>query len=77
MSIYGYNKIKILKGSIAMKIITDEILKRFEQYLYEEERSESTIEKYMRDVKLFYKAVGSKELKKTDVLEYKKSLCEK
>lgn len=57
--------------------ITNEIIEKFENYLYEEERSDNTIEKYMRDVKNFYKIVGDKELKKTDILVYKKKLCEK
>lgn len=60
-----------------MKIITDEVIKKFELYLYEEEKSENTIKKYMRDVKAFYGYVGSCELSKTVVLEYKKRLCEK
>jgi len=36
-----------------MKTITNEIVKRFEQYLYEEEKSDNTIEKYMRDSRFF------------------------
>lgn len=60
-----------------MKTITNEIINKFEQYLYEEERSENTIEKYLRDVRYFYKSVGSKELQKSDVLDYKRKLCER
>ena len=32
-----------------MRYITDENIKKFELYLYEEERSDNTIEKYMRE----------------------------
>ena len=35
------------------RIITDKIVKRFQMYLYEEERSENTIQKYMRDIRFF------------------------
>lgn len=59
-----------------MKIITNEIIKKFEQYLYAEERSENTIAKYLRDVRKFYDYVGDKALEKVDVLAYKKNLCE-
>lgn len=62
---------------IKMQIITDEIIKNFEMYLYEEERSDNTIEKYIRDVRVFYEYIGGRELQKSDILEYKKRLCEK
>ena len=32
--------------------ITNELITEFEMYLYEEERSGNTIEKYMRDIRL-------------------------
>lgn len=60
-----------------MKIITNELIKNFEIYLYEEERSENTIEKYLRDVKTFSAYAGNRELQKSDILAYKKHLCEK
>lgn len=60
-----------------MKIITNKTIKEFENYLYEEERSENTIEKYMRDVTNFHKFMSGRSVGKADVLEYKKSLCEK
>ena len=43
-----------------MKTITNEIVKRFEQYLYEEERSDNTIDKYMRDIRFFRECLGGK-----------------
>ena len=60
-----------------MKAITSKIIESFENYLYEEEKSENTIEKYLRDVRAFYEYAGSKQLQKSDILEYKKRLCER
>jgi len=60
-----------------MKTITNEIVKRFEQYLYEEEKSDNTIEKYMRDIRFFREWLGDKSIDKSAVLDYKKELCEK
>ena len=36
-----------------MKTITDENIMGFEQYLYEDEKSDNTMEKYMRDIRFF------------------------
>ena len=60
-----------------MKTITNEIVKNFKLYLYEEERSENTIEKYMRDIRFFREWLGAGTLDKSVVLEYKRILCEK
>lgn len=55
--------------------MTNELIKKFENYLYEEERSDNTIEKYLRDVRAFYAYIGSKNMEKADVVGYKKRLC--
>lgn len=60
-----------------MKSITDETLKNFKLHLYEEEKSDNTVKKYMRDVSCFQKWLCGSELDKFTVLEYKKELCEK
>ena len=60
-----------------MKNITNEIVKRFELYLYEEERSDNTIEKYMRDIRFFREWLCGKGVDKSVVLAYKKELCER
>ena len=52
-----------------------EMLKDFAVYLSEEERSEATIEKYMRDLRCFFEFVGKEEISRRLVLEYKNSLC--
>lgn len=60
-----------------MKTITNELVKKFKLYLYEEEKSDNTIEKYMRDIRFFRVWLGNREVDKSVVLEYKKELCEK
>lgn len=59
-----------------MKHLTFEIANSFRVYLNEEEKSENTIEKYMRDVRHFIKWLDGREVKKALVLEYKRELCE-
>lgn len=54
--------------------ITNEMLKEFGGYLKEQERSERTIEKYIRDVRRFSEFVGSEELSKPIVLRFKENL---
>ena len=60
-----------------MKKITDEMIRDFKLYLYEEEKSENTIEKYMRDIRFFAKWLNAKEFDKSMVLEYKRELIGK
>ena len=51
----------------------------FKIYLYGEERSKATIEKYMRDVMQFYKYMpeNDKAITKEKLVAYKNSLSEK
>ena len=60
-----------------MRTITQEISDKFSTYLYEEEKSDNTIEKYMRDIRFFREWLGEKPIDKSAVLEYKKELCER
>ncbi len=60
-----------------MKKITDEALNKFNMYLYEEEKSDNTVEKYMRDIRFFVMWLNKREVDKSVVLQYKKELCEK
>lgn len=60
-----------------MHKMTNEIMRKFKSYLYEEERSKNTIEKYMRDIRFFKEWLGKREIDKSVVLQYKKELCEK
>ena len=59
------------------KIITDKLTENFKTYLYDGEHSANTVEKYLRDIRAFAKRMGAKNLQKSDLLEYKKALCEK
>ena len=53
-----------------------EAMARFETYLIREEKSELTIEKYLRDVRHFLSWLGDRELNKNEILEYKAELIE-
>lgn len=56
------------------KIIDIFKMKKFEVHLREEEKSEATIEKYMRDVRCFVSFIGIKDVCKQGVMEYKQML---
>ena len=58
------------------KIISKEIIERFKTYLCEEEKSENTKEKYIRDVKAFVEYCDGKEIIKETVIAYKQSLID-
>lgn len=58
-------------------IITNELINNFKIYLYEEERSENTIEKYMRDIRFFREWLQDRCVDKSVVIEYKKELCKR
>ena len=63
-----------------VKLVTEEILDRFKQYLREEERSRATVEKYLRDVRKFgeyVQSTGERGFDKELVLEYKQYLNER
>lgn len=57
--------------------MTAENIILFKEHLLLEEKADLTVEKYVRDVKAFFKFAGKGELTKEKVLEYKKSLVEK
>ena len=51
------------------------VVKRFEQYLMEEEKSKGTIENYIRSVHMFIKWIGVKEhISRQAVIEWKNYL---
>ena len=52
---------------------TDAIL-QFEQYLKEEEKSEATIEKYLRDVRTFAEYLAGRPIEKAEIISYKEYL---
>lgn len=59
-----------------MKLITNEIIEKFDKFLKEEEKARATIEKYIRDVLKFMDWLCGREITKTVVLEYKQILIE-
>ena len=56
------------------RIIDNKKTEEFRQYLLLEEKSEATIEKYMRDVKAFSSFAGDSEITKELVINYKQNL---
>ncbi len=60
-----------------MRKITNEVVTDFKMYLYDEEKSENTVGKYMRDIRHFCQWLGGEEFDKSAVLEYKKTLTER
>ncbi len=59
-----------------MKKITGKELQNFEEYLRQEEKSQATVEKYLRDLRKFLDFLGTRELSKGVVMEYKAFLLE-
>lgn len=53
-----------------------ETLKRFREYLLQEEKSALTVEKYIRDAEKFLRWLGNRELEKAQVLAFKEQLTE-
>jgi len=60
-----------------MKIITEQMIEGFTSFLIEDEKSENTIKKYVRDIKAFSVWMKGGEATKQKILEYKRRLCEK
>lgn len=77
MRYYGYNNIKTMKGSLIMNRMNEKSINDFRQFLYETEKSDNTIEKYMRDICFFRAWLQARAVDKSTVLAYKKMLCEK
>ncbi len=59
-----------------MRQITEDMIKEFKSYLENEEKSKSTVEKYVRDVTVFKVWLGDRNLEKSVVIEYKHFLTE-
>ncbi len=58
------------------KMFTDGVLIDFKKRLLREEKSDATIEKYMRDATAFFVFCGEKEVTKEVVIAYKKKLLD-
>lgn len=59
---------------MSQRNITKEQLLLFEKDLQKDEKSEATIEKYLRDVRLFMKYTGNNEVTKEVTISYKQKL---
>ncbi len=59
-----------------MKKITNKIINDFKTHLIEEEKSDATIEKYIRDINAFVRWLSGRKVVKITVLEYKKVLID-
>lgn len=60
-----------------MNDITEKRIENFKNYLQQEEKSDFTLEKYLRDVKKFAIWTSGRTINKTVVIEYKNSLIKK
>ena len=60
-----------------MKIITQDLMQQFNNYLVNEEKAIATTEKYIHDVKCFMAWICGEEVTKAKVIEYKQKLIEK
>lgn len=59
-----------------MRKITNELIIKFREYLINEEKSQATIEKYIRDITAFMVWLNDTEVCKSAVIEYKNSIIE-
>ena len=58
------------------RIITNSMIGAFESYLRSDEKSDNTIEKYLRDVRAFCMFTETRKINKAIVMEFKASLVE-
>lgn len=58
------------------RLITHSMIEDFANYLRSDEKSDNTIEKYLRDVRAFIAFAQTKEISKAIVMEFKASLVE-
>lgn len=63
-----------MKQKTKQKVITEREIIRFRQCLYKAEKSPSTIDKYVRDVRKLQQYADGRILTKTLMLEYKRDL---
>ena len=59
------------------KQISNSLIVQFQNKLIEDERSDATIQKYLRDLEAFRRFIGEEEVTKEQVITYKQYLKEK
>ncbi|MGN0323910.1 MAG: tyrosine-type recombinase/integrase [Oliverpabstia sp.] len=62
---------------MAERILSEETIHAFREYLVLEEKSTATVEKYLRDVRAFHLFAGQQTVTKERMMAYKKFLIEK
>lgn len=62
------------KGDVNMRTIGPNIIESYKKYLTEEEKSQATIDKYIRDITIFCEWINGCSIEKQIVLEYKEML---
>lgn len=60
--------------TVSERIITEERILQFQMELRQNEKTDSTIEKYMRDIRKFQEYLGGRPVSKTLAVEYKEHL---
>ena len=60
-----------------IKIITDDLIEKYKDFLINEEKASATLEKYIRDIKAFFEWISGTEIDKRKVLDYKEYLIGK
>ena len=60
-----------------MRKITIELIQQYKEYLINEEKSDATIDKYIRDITVFMRCISEAELNKNLILQYKQELTQK
>ena len=58
------------------RVLTENCISTFQEYLVLEEKSRATVEKYLRDVRAFSVFTGGQNVTKELVMAYKQSLLE-
>lgn len=58
------------------RILSEEVINNFHDYLLSEEKSKNTVEKYMRDIRVFMSFADGQEVNKELVIAYKQKLIE-
>lgn len=53
------------------RVITQQTINRFKEYLVENEKAQATVQKYMRDIRCFIEYASGLTLNKTTLLDYK------
>lgn len=56
------------------RILRNKAVQNFEKYLYKEEKSENTVQKYLHDVRAFMHFAGDSKITKETVIAYKNKL---